>query len=68
MFDIEGKMTDYNPPKEPQPPIDLSHHYSITAKLRKASPIKEFYKYFQVRRHYPYKRYKVILNLQDTQH
>lgn len=42
-------MVEYDPPKELQPPKNISNHYSITANLRQPNPIKQFYKYFQVR-------------------
>lgn len=31
-----------------KPPVDLSHHFSIAAKNRLASDVKQFYKYFQI--------------------
>ena len=31
-----------------QPPVDISHHFSITAKNRKPSRVKDFYKYFSI--------------------
>jgi hypothetical protein len=32
----------------PQPPRDLSHHFSRITKAREESSIKEFYKYFAI--------------------
>ena len=33
---------------EAKPPVDLSHHYSRTARNRNPSSVKQFYKYFQI--------------------
>lgn len=30
------------------PPLDLSHHFSLTTKRRAPSAIKDFYKYFMI--------------------
>jgi hypothetical protein len=32
----------------PQPPLDLSHHFSRVTKARQESSIKVFYKYFMI--------------------
>jgi hypothetical protein len=35
-------------PQGPQPPLDLSHHFSYVTIARKESSMKKFYKYFMI--------------------
>lgn len=47
-FDYVSRADATAPKTGPQPPADLSHHFSRVTSSRKESKIKEFYKYFQI--------------------